>query len=513
VLAFDRDFRLIVSSANLTMSGFHQNLEAFWMASTERGDRFGAAARDVMDFLVRLWRRHWSKSRALSLTITELSRRVPRGNGEARVLHTESSTLLLNQWMAHISGRPEELHIVSPYFNRGVRWRPIERFRGAQIHLYVLEKRVEGNSCYRLPVSRGALRRIRPTCRVIRPEWVSSGKGEEGEPPQRTVHAKCYATRSKGQGCMLLGSPNFTAEAFLGKNTEAAVLLKGPWRNIRRFLPPTTPASLDWKLITCSSPSEERIGYGWTPFLVTAEYNAGAKTIDLLFVERPCVQKWSVTYEGTPLGFGRRFPNRLRGPMRLGKTAFLALREGRHTAKFPFSVTEKELLPMVPEQGELDYEYILEILANGVENLSKLVERIRKGSRPQRGAEIETDRIPQMEWLRRLTRALEGLKKRLEIPLHSKGEAKALFRGDIGILRVIKGIRQDKRIDATLRSFAFLELGALLDSIRWSGEKEARQEAQRNVVRAQRMVRRWTKGRLSVSDDYLRHGRQAWSRG
>jgi hypothetical protein len=511
IIAFDRDLRVIVSSANLTMAGFHRNLEVFWMASTEQGDHFGSVARDTIDFLGKLHRKYWSSSRSLARILRFLRQQLPRSKGEARMLNSESPKSLVNQWCSQMRGHPEELHVITPFFDRGERLRLFERFRGAKFHLYVLEHKIGGKPIYRVQISKRALERIQPNCWIIRPDWVASMKGDEEEVFPRTLHGKCYAARYKDKGALLLGSPNFTANAFFGRNTEAAVTLEGPWRKIERFLPPTRSESLDWRLLTISTPSDDPVSNRWTPFLEMAEYNAGTQMIHLCFAPRLSVGKWSVIYEETKLASGKRYPGKLRCPMKLGTKAFLLLREGRHIAKFPFSVVEKELLPTLPGLAELDYNDILELLASGISNLVKFQERVQD-RQSKKASSIMVDEVPQMEWLRRVTLALEGLRKRLQSSVLSVGEARALFQGDLGVMRILKGIHEDERLDSTLRIFALLEIGALLASVRWKGVADGKREAQRNAKKARKLIRQWTRGTLPVCEYYYRYGRLGWSR-
>ncbi len=512
LLAFDRDFRLVVSSANLTASGFHRNLEVLWTASTERGDRFGTAARDAADFLSRLRSRHWPESRALSATIAELKHRLPRGRGEARVLHSEAGSTLLDQWGAMLPAELDELHVVTPFLDRGDRWRPLERFRGTELHLYLVEQRAGGKPYYRIQASPKALAKAAPTCLAIDPAWAAATTGdEETGPLPRTLHAKCYVARAGERGTVLLGSPNFTANAFLGRNVEAAVAIGGPWRNVRQWLPPTRPQPVDVRQLTFAEPPEDSESGLWTPFLVTAEYDASSRTVEFDFERRAPRGRWSVCYEGRQLAGGIRFPRTVRCPMKLGMSSFLNLEEGDEEAKFPFSVAEKDLLPTLPGGVELGYDDILEYLASGVSNLARFRDRViaNRGSQPRGAAAAE--HVPEMERLRRLTRALEGLRGRLGRPIETAGEARALFHGDLGVWRILEGLQSDRALGPTFRAFALLELGAVVGSIRWKGEAAARARARREVSVVRLQVRRLTKGALPLSDLYHREGPIAWA--
>jgi hypothetical protein len=196
--------------------------------------------------------------------------------------------------------------------------------------------------------------------------------------------------------------------------------------------------------------------------------------------------------------------------MKLGTDSFLLLAEGSQSAKFPFSVAEKELLPTLPGGADLGYDDVLEFLASGVSNLAKFRDRVlaNRGCRPRDNA---ADHVPEMEQLRRFTRALEGLRSRLGRRLETPGEARALFRGDLGVWRILEGLRSDGALGRTFRAFALLELGALVGAVRWKGEATARARARHEATEVRRQVRRLTKGVLPISDYYHRRGPMAWA--
>lgn len=516
MLAFDKTFRMIVGSANLTEAAFHRNLEGVWMADSDHDGQFGHAANDGLDFIARITRKEWPGSRVIDEALRLLRRSIPRKGGQARLLHSEHRQRqpILRQWIAHMRSAPlDELHVVSPFFDGGDRLKPATILRASATHLYVRKESFDGKPVYRLPISRRAMKALRPLCEVISPAWIAARGGDPKSPPPRVLHAKLFAARSRGRGWALIGSPNFTAPALLGGNAEVAVALAGKWSEVRRLLPPSA-GRVEYQQVAQSPPSDEETGQQWTPFVTTAEYDPESKRVDLSFEERMPAGAWSVAYEGKVLAAGaprRRFPRRLRAPLALSDKAWLDISEGRRRFKFPIAVVNKEMLPTLPGIENLDYDDLLDYLARGATNLAKFRERIlqKKATGQHKGTD---DQVAYMERLSRLTRALEGLRRRLSAPMVTLGEAKALFLGDLGVRRIVDGILADRGIDDAFRKFALLEINGVLSAVRWRGSADATAEAKRLARIVRGRVARNTVSMRGLQRLYLKDGGKGWVR-
>ena len=536
LLAFDRDFRMAVSSANITESGFHSNLEVLWMASTEFGDRFEQAGSDALDFLSCVAQREWPSSRVFKEILGKLRKRIPTGRGHAQLLHSERALSLLKQWK-HKIGRHrsiEDLHIVSPFFDQGGRMGPLSEFGRPNVHLYLTERPGKSKPEYRLALSKQTLARIQPKCCVISNRWMvgqgqdSGAKKKAVDIKTRVLHAKIYAAKSGKFGWVLLGSPNFTNRALLAaggqRNAETAIALTGKWPEIARMLPPVA-MTVPWEDIV-SRPSEEDITQsGWLPFLTSVEYDATRKILRVVFSSRKPAGNWSVWYESNQLLSGKKngFPRSKELHFTLREDSCLMVMEGQHKGSFPIGVIDKEMLPELPGMDALDYDTILEMLAHGVVNLRHLLTRVRERQTASTTVDKDTSRVPYMDLLSRFTKAMENMKRRLSGFISTRAEARALFDGDIGLNRIADGLADDQNLDIAFRHFALLEMQGMLASIQWEGEKDPRLLASRlakhSLQRLQRQVAineikfDQTKRNLTkIRNLYTRTGSEGWHR-
>jgi len=487
LLAFDKSFRMVVSSANVKESGFHSNLEVLWMASTEQGDLFGAMANEAVEFLSAVAKREWPDSRVLKETLSILKSRIPKSGG-GQLLHSENRLPIALQWRREIGDRVEldEIHVVSPSFDRGGQLSALDVFDKPKVHLYLTETQGETGPEYRLPITKKTLSRIKPECCIISKQWMI-GKTEEEKKRKlkgkdkgnRMLHAKLYAVKAGDMGWLLLGSPNFSYRALLAlgpqRNAEVAVALSGKWTEISHLLPPVSQR-IPWQEII-STQSDDKDGQPpWMPFLTCAEYDATNKTLVIVFSERRPNGAWSVKYQDHVLirGDKRPFPHKRKFKFYLKEEASLRLSEGKKNGRFPIGVKDKEMLPELPGMETLNYEDILEMLAHGVINLRQFLKRIKERRRPKTKVEKIECRVSYMDQLARFSKAMENIKKRLSGNLTTPGEAQAVFDGDLGFNKVVNGIKSDKALDVAFRQFALLELFSVVSSIKWNGQKVAR---------------------------------------
>lgn len=511
LLAFDKTFRLIVSSANLTKPGYHSNLEVVWMASTEQGDRFGQAAREAVEFLESVRRQEWPDSHIMKDAVSALRARIPRSKGTARLLHSASKPPILRQWRILMgdSRKIDEIHVLAPFFDRAGKLPALHELGASQVHFYLAGKEEKGENIYPLPVAEETIERIKPECHAISVPWmlrgeetIAAGAGEERWSCRRSryLHAKVYAVRIGNRGHLLLGSTNFTVPALLAsgnhRNAEAAIAISGPWRDIRRYLPAVSH-DVPWQEVKPApgEAEEDRGPAAWTPFLLHAEYSVGDASLELAFASRDAKGAWRVAYGETErlagAGF-KRFPRVQRMPFKLDGDPFLGIEEGKHAAKFPITVVDKELLPEYPGIEALSYGEILQQLAHGVVNMRQAYERLRRSRQKveERPQKENTPRVAFMDRLALFMKAMERMKAKMECVMITPAEARALFDGDQGFNRIVEGVCSDAGLEKALRHTYLLEFVGLLASVRWSGASAARRLAGRLAGRSMRRIRK-----------------------
>lgn len=538
LLAFDKEFRIVVSSANLTESGYHSNLEVLWMASLEQGDRFGHVASECIAFLDSVRKREWQSSRILKEAIADLKARAPRGHEDTRLLHSGRPLSILRQWLHEVgkSRQIEEVHIVSPYFDQGGRLSALAQFGNPQVHLYLTERLRNSTPEYRLPISQKTLSRIKPECHVISSEWMCGACSYVGleakktsEKTSRVLHAKVYAVRVGKRGWALIGSPNFSHRAMLAsfeeRNAEAAIALNGSWKEISRLLP-TISHTVPWGKVLSAPLEKDSTSSGWLPFLTFAEYDATKKKLMLVFSQRQSHGRWSVVYQDSIVlaGAGAEpFPTVHEMTFSIHDSPSLVLKEGRHKAIFPIGVTGKEMLPELPGMDALNYEDILEMLADGVVNMRQFLVQARDRLKPKPSVHVAECRVTCMDKLAQFTRAMESMKRRLAGELTTPAEAKSLFEGDMGFNRLVQGVVADAHLDIALRHLFLLEFLGVVSSVSWNGRQPAKRVAAKLAAQSIRALRchltdsenafgERTETLRKIRKLYLSRGAEGWSR-
>lgn len=488
LLAFEHDFRLVVSSANLTESGFHTNLEVLWHASTENGDRFGNLAEEAMQFLSSLAAREWPRSQALAQILSELTYHLPKGRCPACILHSSSALSLMDQWkqaMKHPRSF-DELHIVAPFFDKSGRLSPLTQLPSSSLRLYVVETSVKGQPQFNLRITKKTLSTLKPPISVISPAWMLNNGDSRAAPKHagRILHAKIYVARTGAKGWALLGSPNFSHRAMTAtghqRNAEVAVATSGPWKSIRRLLP-AVDREISWKEVSPWTAEKDDEGAAWLPFLQSAEFDASSERLTLVFSRRQSRAHWAVKYRRKVLlqGGPSAFPTSKILAFTLADATSLHLEEGSQTGWFPIGVKDKEMLPELPGAGLPGYEDILDLLAHGIGNLGQLIKRTRARKNPKPPTTNDDEHVAYLEKLSRLIKALENMKRRLSSYLTTPGEAQSIFNGDLGFNRVVEGIHSDQTLDNIFRLFALLELQSVLASTSWKGRPHAVRSAQK----------------------------------
>jgi hypothetical protein len=181
------------------------------------------------------------------------------------------------------------------------------------------------------------------------------------------------------------------------------------------------------------------------------------------------------------------------------------------------------MLPELPGREKLDYEDILEILAHGVTNLRQFLARTRERDSDHPILDNADTRVPYIEKLSVFIKAIEGLRKRLSGPLSTPADARAQFNSDLGFNRIVDGLSSDDSLDSALRFFVFLELFAMLDSIKWCGTKKPKKLAQDLsrrakkrlkclVAESQKEICADSKELSKVKNIYVTYGNRGWRR-
>lgn len=240
LLAWERKIRVIVGSANLTPDAYRRNHEClgvvdFTATSADRSllvplveflhqvlETTAGAARDrARDLLAWVSDRPWQ---------TPVS---PRGIQRKWIFTSpDQPTSALDQLAQTLPGRSDEVHVVSPFFDREPRragperviWERLIRLRGdAALHFHVSgTERGDGNG-WRLAIPKHVAE-SRPSGHrpgtVVELHAIPEASDEGGSAAERRpLHAKTLALSAADWSAQMIGSSNFTC-AGLGVEPE-----------------------------------------------------------------------------------------------------------------------------------------------------------------------------------------------------------------------------------------------------------------------------------------------------
>ena len=248
LLAWSDHVRVLVGSANLTNEGYRRNQECvatldFTEVQTDR-----SLLDPLLDFLRELLALTAGPGRARAEQLLDwVHRRLPRHDPPTRGLRRH---LLLvgpgrDDLFSQIKGAtpagapPGEVHVVSPFFDPGLRdtgperkvWELMKQRGSASLHFHVAGEEAEGTGRWRLEAPAhllAATPKGRPgvstDLHAVRVTDVATDFGLE----RRPLHAKILALQHETWSALLVGSSNFTSAGTglspYARNFEANVL-------------------------------------------------------------------------------------------------------------------------------------------------------------------------------------------------------------------------------------------------------------------------------------------------
>jgi hypothetical protein len=519
VLMWENVVRLIVGSANLTLSGYRSNIEVFWTFDWPSSERVAHLFASAADFLEVLLKRHTTGDVAAASprgrareTVAALRERVdtadirPASRGEAQLelVHTLNDGTLIDQafdacWR---EGSPSQATVVSPYF--------VSRAAGAETRpagLDAVRQRLSRRGQVACEVAVTAVELPNAQVRIEAPEEIcaSAGRGElyvslwrrSDKETDRTLHAKVMCWVRNNWTLLLMGSANCTG-AGLG--------LEGAPRNVElciaigdRLSNPVGRALGHWLPVLEPLPAGELL---WDRALAEEDGAFAARLPDkfheaLYHPEEDSVtvelgrdaepHEWEITdadavwFTSTKHGGEAHLLFPLGGdPPPLKLAVRWQDRHGdRQVADLVVNVADRAALPPPPELGELTLEEMLDLLSAGSRFRSALQRVLRRRGLLSTAAAGAAELDPHarvdtsgfvLQRMRRAGRALEGLRERLERPVAHRDAAERRLRGPFSPAMLGEQLaiaREDGRLGGREHAFLVAELILCLRTTVW----------------------------------------------
>lgn len=335
----------------------------------------------------------------------------------------------------------------------------------------------------------------------------SAGRNE----PHRTLHSKAIVLANDHLSLVLIGSSNCTVKGLgLGTNSNvemnlAYVVPSGNAAflgNCLRALPPGVPVDEPEDVRFLDVDSATDLGEADSPVLPSGFDEAlydptiGTGSLVLHFIPAQLPGTFEVaTLLGVTVFSGKEGTQSLRtarvavdGPVSCLKVRW---RDGTGpwlAADWIVNVTDTGLLPPPSEFASLNLEDLLAVLTSSRPAHWLLAERLQSRElQEQQGTvpvvdphkKVDTSQFL-MRRMRRLSHALEGLRKRLEQPLVSVEGLRWRLQGPFGPVALAKALISESGPGAP---FFVLEIASTLQSIRWPPSQSVSQEAQSAIVR------------------------------
>jgi len=506
LLVWANAIRVIVGSANCTEAGYRSNLEIFSVLDFNDGggdDR--ALLSDVIAFLgdlVALSPAGPARDRAEPFLASVLVRaegwqpptkaagvevRLVVGGGIGGRPRQLLSTLRTEVWQD--SRAPRTLEVVSPFFD-------LEPADMAKAVGEVLAKRGEVSTTFYVATRKdgdGTLHVQAPRALATAfPGAPFKAVRLEDREEVRALHAKCLSIANDHSVAMMVGSSNFTSAGLgLGDgpaNIEANLVYVVPIGSaghtaLGQAWPTSDDEAIDLDTVRFSPAFDEgAIGsvvddvvslpvgfvscvYDGTGLLFTLEPD-GLPTIWQMRIGDDVIDD-AAAFAAAGRPSSRHLVWSGRAPSVIDVT-WTTTTEQQRTAALIVNVSSREVLPSAEALRNLSLESLLDILTMA-RPIHEAVERARllrhtATTGPRDGLDelqrVKTDAFL-LQRTRRFSRALEGLKSRLEQPICSDESLRRRLRGPVGPLVVAQKI-QESGVSAGERAFQLTELVLLL---------------------------------------------------
>jgi len=464
VLLWEHATRVIVASANLTTSGYRDNIEVCWTFDRPGEMPVSPIYAAVAGFLRELLDRHTAGERGADsplgramATVAELAARADASDGprpsrgleRLAVVHTLSDRPLLDQAFAACwnGSAPRELSVVSPYF---VSISGTERRTDG---LDAVRARLSPRGPVRTTVAVTAVELADSQIRIEAPAEVrtSAGRGEllvrlwrrAGVHADRHLHAKVLRFSREDWTMLVAGSANCTG-AGLGlpgatRNVELAVAVgarpsSSVGTAIKRWLPPLENLPSGAKLWE-QPPAEEEDGASADRLPEKFREALWHPARDLVVIElgpEAEPSSWAILDGAHPRftseadGSARKLSLEVRGQAPpLALTVEWRRQDGEvRTAELVVGVADRRALPDPPELQDLTFDELLELLAAGSRFRAAMRRVLRRRGRATTADVVDLDPHARVDTsgfvlqrMRRAGRALEGLREQLERPV------------------------------------------------------------------------------------------------
>lgn len=506
VLAWKDHVRVIIGSGNLTEPGYRKNVEVFGTIDLSRadgGDKSALAA--TLDFLqeltdlgvgasesgtpksrlrdsiqqirqhVRAWQAVESKSDA-----------IPVFNSPSRSAVADLERL----WPGN--SPPRDAYVVSPFFDH-----PPNDARAIDSLKAILAKRGDTGTYFfvkteLLPDGRTRVYAPKRICESERArehiEVIPLERDQQGE--LREVHSKLLSLGSDDWRLLMIGSSNFTA-AGLGAtkgvaNCEANLIYRlkttdPSFRRLDRIWPDhaedpinTDSANLIWE------PAFEEDEDGGQACALPggfeeALFNPGADASLTLTLTKPLPAEWTIRVPAgrtllasTETAAGvHAVPWGAMAPPFVLEVTWRSADGQTLVANWPVNVSNPAALPPPEMLRSLSLEELLEILASTRPLPAAVTEALRKREKKSHGdASLDPlKRLDSQAFLlrrtKRLARALDRLRERLELPALTKDAFEWRLRGVVGPLTLADALIKEAKLPGEGR-FCLAELALTL---------------------------------------------------
>jgi hypothetical protein len=466
--------RVVISSANLTRSGWSSALELFLHEDVDPNGRHSWAAPLV-------WFLEGTKALLEPIAQTQLEPfielmrtiRAPIGPfGGGPQLVSSFDEPLIDSALSATDGI-SSVDVVTPFLEgeggAGVFDRLESEHPSLSGTLYLRAEDSEGTPVIRGPEEK--LRRLldngRWQARRVRAEW----EGDEEDAPARELHGKLLALRKGKRAIALVGSANVTAAALLGSpphgNVEICCLLELKTRELEAILPPSDGLPVDGFEIEAPEHEPEDVASA-ADWVTEAVYYGERAELELVIGKG--APPLEVLYQGKPLRNSASLPA-WRSKLRLGKELEVLVTDGNTEATVPFLILDPGLIAPRGLSRDPTIEELLEIMAGAREPVDDGDPSGIGGTAGEPGASGELVRRGGAFAWRKLMRALAGLERDLRNGAAFEPEVRRLLDGPLGakgLMNALDGLGSDGSfIDADM-AFALHQLRLAIQRVQAS---------------------------------------------
>lgn len=322
-------------------------------------------------------------------------------------------------------------------------------------------------------------------------------KPHDADGNNRPLHAKCLSLERDEHRMFLIGSSNFTASGTgvdPNCNVEANLAYVVPpaeskfWRSCEESVPPSEIIDLDRTEVRFLKPSEQTSESEMMPPLPTwfeqALFDPSPEHGRLSLSFSKSSHAFSIKDEDGELVLSSESLSPSDGPFthtvewqRTKPPSYLLVEwpaaDGiTRESIWVVNVTDTSKLPPPAELRDLSLDALVEVLTSSrplYEAVERALERQSRLAAREQALELDPHRRVDtsgylLKRVQRVSRAMEGLRERLERPLSSFDALRWRLRGPIGALALARGIVKENDPAA---AFLIAEIALTLNQVRW----------------------------------------------